>query len=63
MLRENKADDKIICPRCGTENDPGTKICVNCKYDLTQITEEGKEEKGKEKKRSKRKRKKGKSKL
>ena len=32
-------EEKIKCPNCGHMNEPGTKKCTNCGYDLTKVEE------------------------
>ena len=33
--KKKKVEEKIKCPNCGHMNEPGTKKCTNCGYDLS----------------------------
>ena len=37
--KKNITEEKIKCPNCGHMNEPGTKKCTNCGYDLTKVEE------------------------
>lgn len=36
---KNITEEQIKCPNCGHMNEPGTKKCTNCGYDLTKVEE------------------------
>ena len=37
--KKSITEEKIKCPNCGHMNEPGTKKCTNCGYDLTKVEE------------------------